>query len=184
MIHPRNFTAHETLMDGTAVTIRAIRRSDSDEILEAFKSLNQGSIYRRFFGLKKELTHAELKQLTDVDFGHVVALVATTQAEQGEILIGGGRYACETAESPQTAELAFLIKDGYQGRGLASLILRHLVGIARETGLMWFEADVLADNRPMLSVFRRSGLAMRQQRDGNVIHVTLSLQLPDPRPQS
>lgn len=183
MNHPRNFIAHETLMDGTAITIRAIRRSDRDDILEAFKNLRQESIYRRFFGLKKELTDAELKQLTDVDFGQVVALVVATRTEHGEILIGGGRYASETAQSPQSAELAFLIKEGYQGRGLASLILMHLVRIAREAGLMWFEADVLADNRPMLSVFRRSGLPMRQRRDGNVIHVTLSLQ-PDPTSQT
>jgi hypothetical protein len=55
------------------------------------------------------------------------------------------------------------------------LLLRHLVGIAREANLSRFEADVLAENQPMLNVFRRAGLPMAQRRDGNVIHVTLSL---------
>jgi RimJ/RimL family protein N-acetyltransferase len=174
--NPRNYLAEETLKDGTAVTIRAIRADDGKSILEVFKNLDQESVYRRFFNPKKELTDGELKQLADVDFSQVVALVVTTQTEDGEELIGGGRYASEAEDRPQSAELAFLTQDGYQGRGIASLVLKHLVRIARETGMARLEADVLAGNQPMIAVFRRSGLPMRQSREGNVIHVTLSLQ--------
>jgi RimJ/RimL family protein N-acetyltransferase len=179
----RDYLAHETLKDGTPVTIRAIRRGDSSDILDAFKNLDQESIYRRFFSPKKDLTSAELKQFTDVDFSQVIALVVTTQTGDGETLIGGGRYAAHAADSPQRAELAFLTEDHYRGRGIASLVLRHLVRIAQESGVSRFEADVLAQNQPMLTVFRRSGLPMRQQREGNVIHVMLSLRT-DPKPGS
>ena len=68
-------------------------------VLEAFKGLDREAIYRRFFSPKKELTDAELKQLTEVDFSQVVALVATTKTSNGETLIGGGRYAVEDPES-------------------------------------------------------------------------------------
>ena len=64
----------------------------------------------------------------------------------------------------------------YQGRGIASLVLNHLMRIARETGVSRFEAEVLAENQPMLAVFRRSGLPMHLKRDGSILHVTLSLQ--------
>jgi RimJ/RimL family protein N-acetyltransferase len=171
----RDYLAHETLKDGTTVTIRAIRRDDRIRLLEAFKNLDRESVYRRFFSPKKELTESELKQLTDVDFSQVVALVVTKQGKDGEILIGGGRYAADDAGSAQ-AELAFMTDDNYRGLGIASLILGHLMRIAREAGLSRFVAEVLAENQPMLAVFRRSGLPMRLKRDGSALHVTLSLQ--------
>src|SRR6185312_5718075 len=65
----------------------------------------------------------------------------------------------------------------YRGRGIAGLLLRHLIRLAQKAGISRLEADVLADNHPMLAVFRRSGLPMRQQREGSVIHLTLDLQL-------
>jgi hypothetical protein len=92
MMDPQNYTASETLKDGTPVTIRAIRHDDDNTILDAFKNLDRDSVYRRFFSPKKDLTAAELEQLTDVDFSQVVALVVTTPGEDGETLIGGGRY--------------------------------------------------------------------------------------------
>ena len=80
---PQNYTASETLKDGTPVTIRAIRHDDGNTILNAFKNLDRESVYRRFFSPKKDLTDAELEQLTDVDFSQVVALVVTTQGRGG-----------------------------------------------------------------------------------------------------
>ena len=171
---PRTYTAGEVLKDGTAVTIRAIQRGDKSRLLEAFKSLDRESVYRRFFSPKKELSDRELEQLTDVDFSQVVALVVTTQGADGEILIGGGRYATEGAGSGE-AEIAFMTDGNYRGLGIASLILKHLVHIAREAEVQHFDAEVLAENAPMLAVFRRSGLPVRLQRDGSTLHVTLSL---------
>jgi len=175
VIDLRNYTAKEVLGDGTAVIIRAIAPEDRTSVLEAFKVLDREAVYRRFFSPKKELTDSELKQLTDVDFANVVALVATTTTSEGEMLIAGGRYAVDDAESPRSAELAFLTGEAYRGRGVASLLLKHLKRLAEAAGVRQFEAEVLAENRSMLSVFKRSGLPMQQSRDSNVIHVTLSL---------
>jgi RimJ/RimL family protein N-acetyltransferase len=82
-----------------------------------------------------------------------------------------------------SAELAFTTDSNYRGGGIATFILRHLVRIAREAGVSRFEADVLAENQPMLAVFRHGGLPMQLRRDGGVLHVTLSLQ-PDSRQQT
>jgi RimJ/RimL family protein N-acetyltransferase len=109
-----------------------------------------------------------------VDFSQVVALLVTKQGTEGEILIGGGRYASEGPNSDQ-AEIAFIASSDYRGLGIASLILAHLQRVAREAGVQRFEADVLAENQAMLAVFRRSGLPMLVRREGNVMHVTLSL---------
>jgi len=172
----RNYTASETLRDGTPVTIRAIRRDDSNRILTAFDRLDRESVYTRFFTYKKGLADAELRNLTDVNFDRVTALVVMTRTGDDETLIGGGRYCSEvTLHGSQSAELAFITNNEYRGRGIASLILRHLILIGRTQGLLRFEADVLAQNQAMLAVFRGSGLALKQRREGNVVHVTLSL---------
>ena len=173
--HPRNYLAREPLKDGTEVTVRAIRANDGPRILEAFNTLDQESIYRRFFSPKKKLSDAELKDLTEVDFSRVSALVVTSQRDGVETLLGGARFAVEAVERPQTAELAFLTRPTHRGQGIASLLLRHLTLLARAADLSRLEADVLAENQPMLAVFRRSGLLMRIERDGSVLHVTLSL---------
>ena len=174
---PRHYVASETLQDGTRVTIRAIRLDDADALLKAFNNLDRESVYRRFFSPKKELTDAELAQLTDVDFSRVVALLVTKQTDEGEVVMGGGRYATDNPDSRQ-AEIAFVTDGNYRGLGIASHILRHLVRIAQDAGVAHFEADVLAENQQMLAVFRRSGLPMQLWRDGAVLHVTLALE-PD-----
>jgi RimJ/RimL family protein N-acetyltransferase len=175
MVDPRHYLMRETLKDGTEVAIRAIRASDGPAIVAAFGELDRESIYRRFFSPKKELSDAEIRQLTEVDFKQVTALVVTTQADGVETLLGGGRYAVEAEKQPQSAELAFLTHTSYRGRGIAGLLLQHLTLLAREAGLVRLEADVLAENQSMLNVFRRSGLLMTQRRDGNVVHLTLEL---------
>jgi len=171
---PRTYSRRETLKDGTAVTVRSIRPADNNSLLEAFKGMDQESVYRRFFSPKKELSPAELEQLTDVDFSTVVALVVTRQSPNGELLIGGGRYVVE-ARGATGAEIAFMTSGEYRGLGIASLILKHLRHIALDAGVQRFEAEVLAENRPMLAVFRQSGLPMDLKRDGGVVHITLSL---------
>ncbi|HSA66776.1 MAG TPA: GNAT family N-acetyltransferase [Methyloceanibacter sp.] len=171
----RSYAASETLRDGTMVTVRAIRPNDAGTILKAFRSFDRESVYRRFFNPKKDLSPAELEQLTDVDFSQVVALVVTKASEKGEVLIGGGRYAVEDPDSG-VAEIAFMTSGDYRGLGTASLILKHLWRIAQDAGVQWFEAEVLAENQPMLAVFRRSGLPMRLKRDGGIFHVTLQLE--------
>jgi RimJ/RimL family protein N-acetyltransferase len=175
VVDSRDYLARDKLKDGTEVTVRAIRPDDGPAILEAFKALDAESIYRRFFSPKKELSDTELKQLTEVDFESVTALVVTALEGGAELLLGGGRFARDGGDHPQSAELAFLTVGAYRGRGVASLLLRHLTRLGRGAGLAHLEADVLGENQAMLNVFRRSGLPFVQHRDGSVVHVTLAL---------
>jgi len=176
MADPQNYYVQEALKDGTPVTIRAIRKDDKESIRNAFRALDREAVYRRFFSQNEDPTDAELEQVTDVDFRQVVALVATvSQADGKEIVIGDGRYVADKGEQPERAELAFIIAEPYRGRGIASLLLRHLACIGQDAGLSAFEADMLAHNAPMLAVFQHSGLPICRRRERDVIHVTLSL---------
>ena len=176
MIDPATYDHNETLKSGIAVRVRAIRADDKERLSEAFRNLEPDSIYTRFFHHKKDLTAAELKAATEVDFDKVVALVVTIGEKDDEIIIGSGRYvAFEATGGRRSAEVAFTVEEDYQGLGITSRLLQHLVLIAREKGIDRFEADVLSQNKAMLTVFSRSGLPMKKQADSGSMHITLTL---------
>jgi len=156
--------------------VRAVRPGDGGKIRKAFRNLERETIYRRFFGQKSEVTDAELERITGVDFERDVQLLVTIGHGEAKTVIGEASYFATDAAAPdRSAELAFTVEEDYQGLGIASSLMRHLVRIARQTDLARFEADVLTRNRPMLSVFQRSGLPITLRYDGDVVHVTLAL---------
>lgn len=177
MIDTQNYKVTDKLKDGTAVTIRAVRPDDRRRFIDAFKNLKRESVYTRFFRFKNELTDEELKTAAEVDFEKTVALVVTIPDTQGdEIIIAGGRYILyDSPEDSRSAEIAFTVEEDYQGQGIASRILRHLIHIAREKGVSQFKAEVLPENRAMLAVFARSGLPMKKSSEEGVVYVSLSL---------
>jgi GNAT superfamily N-acetyltransferase len=176
MSDPRDFTCHETLRNGLAVTIRHLRAGDREKITKAVRQLDRESVYTRLFSYRSELTDAGLDRIMRVEPGHEVALVVTTGVGEDESVIGSGRYVVSNPEDEErAAEVAFVVEEDYQGLGIASRLLRHFAQIAREQGIATLEAEVLAGNKAMLSVFTHSGLPMTTSRDGGVVHVTLAL---------
>ena len=175
MLDLRNFATTEQLKEGTSVTVRAIRPDDQGRIIAAFRELEPESIYTRLFQYKNELSHEELQRATEVDFEREVALVVTIGQGERETIIGGARYIVYEVGTARIAEIAFTIEEDYQGQGIASSLLRHLIRIARDQGLARLEAEVLPGNRSMLAVFSRCGLPMKMERLDDVVHVTLTL---------
>lgn len=176
MIDVRNYEAIETLRSGQAVTIRAIRPEDRILLFEGFKEVSQHSRYLRFFIRKNAITDHELKYFTEVDFVDHVALVVVANVDDEAKIIGGGRYiACQHPAKTRSAEIAFMVHDRYQGQGIATSLLKHLLTIARDGGIAKFEAEVLPENAGMLAVFSRTGLPMSVLRVEGVLRVTLDL---------
>ena len=176
MSDARDYSVSDVMKDGTRVTIRAVRPGDRSRFLEAFRLLEKDSIYTRFFSHRTDPSDAEIERAVNVDFAREVALVVTTEAVRGETIIASGRYiATDRAGTGRSAELAFVVEEDYQGRGIASRLLAHLAVLARRQNITQFEADVLSQNRGMLAVFKRGGFPMQQRRDGGVIHLTLAL---------
>ena len=166
------YCAAETLKDGRPATIRALKPSDEAALRKAIGRMSEQTIYRRFFYPKKSATDKERAFYLNPDFVDHVALVAVIREEGREIIAGGGRYiGC----SPGQAEVAFMVGDAHQGLGIGSLVMRHLIAIARAQGLREFVADVLPENAPMLKVFEKCGLAVKTKREPDALHVTLTL---------
>jgi RimJ/RimL family protein N-acetyltransferase len=156
------------------VCIRAIQPDDKRLLAAGFGNLSKHSIYRRFFYSKRELSEKDLVSLTEVDSIHRAALVGTITEHGDSRIVGVGRYT--TMENdPSHAEVAFIVADDFQGNGLCTTLLEHLVTIALGNGISTFEADVLGENRHMLGVFRRCGFPLAIEIESDVTHVSFSI---------
>jgi RimJ/RimL family protein N-acetyltransferase len=165
------FSTVDQLRDGRCVEIRALRPSDLPGLTAAMARMSETSMSRRFFSAKRHFSEKEISYFVHVDFVNHVALVAVADHGEGPI-VAGARYV---VVRPSSAELAFAVVDDCQGQGLGTLLLQHLVVMARRAALKEFVAEVLAENEPMLHVFERSGLRRTTRRDGGVVHVTMQL---------
>jgi ribosomal protein S18 acetylase RimI-like enzyme len=167
-----SYSAVELLRDGHRVEIRALRPSDRSALEIAVDRTSPLSLYRRFFTVRTVFTEAQTNYFVDVDFKKHVALVAVIDEGAGSSIAGGGRYVLIDSDR---AEIAFMIIDAYQGRGIGRMLLQHLAVIAKDAGIRQFVAEVLPENTPMLKLFEKSGLRMSVQSESGVVHVTLAL---------
>lgn len=169
---PGEYRVTEILHDGSRLEVRALKPQDRDGLVAAAGRSSGETLALRFFSPKRAFTEKEIEFFTNVDFVSHVALVAVVEQAGTPLIVGGGRYI---VAQPGRAEIAFTVEDAHQGRGIASVLLRHLTKIARAAGLTELFAEVLPDNAPMLKVFERSGLPMTRKRERDAVHVTLRL---------
>ena len=164
------------LHDGTPITIRTARADDRGRLVSAFSGLDRETIYTRFHGFRKEVSPVMLTHLEAGDFDRFVGLVATLGTAPDEIVIGAATYVVlDPTPDGRAADIAFVVEEDYQGQGVAGSLLATAIDVARERGIVRFEADVLAGNVAMLAVFRRCGLPLATSREGGAIHVALEL---------
>jgi ribosomal protein S18 acetylase RimI-like enzyme len=170
MSDPARYSAVEVLPDGRRVEIRALRPEDRADFLAALRRTSAGSLYRRFFGVRRDFSASEVDFFLNVDFVSQVALVAVVQEAGRDAIVGAGRYI---VTEPNRAELAFAVIDQYQRQGIGKALMRHLAAIAGEAGLEEIFAEVLPDNIAMLKVFEQSGHRVTTKRGATAMHVSL-----------
>lgn len=167
-----DYTAHERLGDGTGIEIRALRREDEADMLTAVGRTGAQSLQRRFFTMKRHFSDKERAYFMEIDFTSHVAIVAVADEAAHEVIVGGGRYV---VFEPGRAEMAFIVIDTWQGRGIGSLLMRHLIGLADKAGIEELTAEVLPENAPMLKVFGKFGFRPAPRRDPQAIHLVRAL---------
>jgi acyl-CoA synthetase (NDP forming)/RimJ/RimL family protein N-acetyltransferase len=167
--YPEAWEADVLLRDGRPVHLRPITPADGPALRAFHRSLSPQTVYFRFFSAKPELTDRDVDYFTGVDHVKRVALVALDQGE----LIGVGRF---DALGDGRAEVAFIVHDSMQGRGLGSVLLEHLAAAARELGIHRFVAEVLPENGRMLATFREAGYEIRQRREEDVLAVSFDIE--------
>jgi RimJ/RimL family protein N-acetyltransferase len=167
-----DYSAVERLRDGRTVEIRALRPDDQDDMLAAVDRTSVQSLRRRFFVPKRGFSDKEISFFMNIDFADHVALIAQIDEDGRPVIAGGGRYI---VTQPGQAELAFVVVDAYQGQGIGTALMRHLLAIARDAGLKELTAEVLPENTAMLKVFNRFGFKTQAGDDPQVRHLVLQL---------
>lgn len=170
--YPKEWELDALLRDGTPVHVRPIRPDDEAALVAFHSRLSPHTIYRRFFSPRPVLPPKDVHRFTNVDYHDRMALIALIGGE----MAGVARYDRQPARPGHEgdgaeAEVAFVIEDRHQGRGLGSLLLEHLAGAARERGFEYFVAETLAENRSMLGVFRDAGFVAERRFGDGLIHL-------------
>lgn len=163
--YPSRWEADVVLRDGATARLRPITPEDAAGLQDMHAHQSESSIYLRYFTYKSELSQKDLDRFTHVDHRDRVALVIV----RGDRLLGVGRY--DRYGDSDAAEVAFNISDASQGQGLGSILMEHLAVAARENGIRRFTAEVLPENRKMLSVFQDSGFEVTRHFEDGVVAV-------------
>jgi RimJ/RimL family protein N-acetyltransferase len=157
------------LHDGAALRMRPIRPDDEPRLVELFHRLSPRTVYQRFFRAYDRLPDHWYHRFAHVDYRTRLALVAERQEPGGPLLHAVARY--EPGEADGTTEIAIVVEDAWQHRGLGTLLLDALLAAAEARGLRRFTADVLADNRPMLRVLTRVAHIGRRDLEAGVLTI-------------
>ncbi|MFF0487908.1 GNAT family N-acetyltransferase [Nocardia sp. NPDC004068] len=169
---PQHWFADVLASDGGVVRLRPITPADAEDLQRFHAGLSDRTRYLRYFGPYPKMTPKDLFRTTHVDYHDRVGLVV----ELGGAIIAVGRYELlPDRAGARAAEVAFVVADGHQGRGLGSILLEHLAGAAAENGIDTFVAEVLAENKTMVTVFRDAGYQVRRSRDGSVLHLEFAI---------
>jgi RimJ/RimL family protein N-acetyltransferase len=161
-----------TLPGGERVRIRPIQPDDAPRLQELYARLSQQSAYQRFFTVMQRLPPDWAQFLAAVDHQRRLALVAEELGEPTPTLVGVARY--EPLPDKETVELAVVVQDSWQGKGLGPLLLRELLRAAELNGIHRFRAYVLADNRRMLHVLTRATDVQERRLDRGVVELRLT----------
>ncbi|MBF6212725.1 GNAT family N-acetyltransferase [Nocardia puris] len=168
---PEHWFADVLASDGGVVRLRPVTPEDAERIQEFHRALSERTRYLRYFGPYPRISPKDLYRTTHLDYHDRVGLVV----ELGESIIAVGRYELLDRTGPRAAEVAFVVADEHQGRGLGSILLEHLAGAAAENKIETFVADVLAENTVMVTVFREAGYQVERSRDGSVLHLEFAI---------
>jgi acetyltransferase len=162
--YPVQYVWDWAMKDGTTVTIRPIRPEDEPLMVKFHETLSDRSVYLRYFGslsLKTRIAHERMIRICFGDYDRELALVAEVKGPEGPQIVGVGRL--NRASATDDAEVAVLVTDAYQNRGLGAELLRRAVRVAREEGIRVLTSEMMADNLAMQVISKALGFHLQMQ---------------------
>ncbi|MEV6838064.1 GNAT family N-acetyltransferase [Streptomyces sp. NPDC051133] len=179
--YPAHWEADVVLRDGGTARIRPITIDDADRLVSFYEQVSDESKYYRFFAPYPRLSAKDVHRFTHHDFVDRVGLAATVGGE----FIATVRYdrigadGMPASSPADEAEVAFLVQDAHQGRGVASALLEHIAAVARERGIRRFAAEVLPANTKMIKVFTDAGYTQQRSFEDGVVRLEFDLEPTD-----
>ncbi|MFH8453315.1 GNAT family N-acetyltransferase [Streptomyces fungicidicus] len=179
--YPAHWEADVVLRDGGTARIRPITVDDAERLVSFYEQVSDESKYYRFFAPYPRLSAKDVHRFTHHDFVDRVGLAATVGGE----FIATVRYdrigadGTPASAPADEAEVAFLVQDAHQGRGVASALLEHIGAVARERGIRRFAAEVLPANNKMIKVFTDAGYTQKRSFEDGVVRLEFDLEPTD-----
>ncbi|MGW4925241.1 bifunctional acetate--CoA ligase family protein/GNAT family N-acetyltransferase [Streptomyces parvulus] len=179
--YPAHWEADVVLRDGGTARVRPITVDDAERLVSFYEQVSDESKYYRFFAPYPRLSAKDVHRFTHHDFVDRVGLAATIGGEfiatvRYDRIGPGGTPASAPADE---AEVAFLVQDAHQGRGVASALLEHIAAVARERGIRRFAAEVLPANTKMIKVFMDAGYTQKRSFEDGVVRLEFDLEPTD-----
>ena len=170
--YPESLETYKTTKTGFDIFLRPVKISDEPLLKDFFYSLSDRSLYRRFISRRKDMPHELLQDFVVIDYTKDMVILAVSKEEERERILGVGQYGID--EATHTAEVALVVRDDCQNRGIATEILSYLTFLAKKQGLHGFMADVLVENNIMRHVFEKMDFAIERRISAGVYELRLN----------
>ncbi len=175
--YPVTLETMKTFKDGLLVKFRPIKPSDEDMMRRLFYQFSDESKYLRYFARIRTMPHKQMQSYVNIDYDRILSIVGIIQHAGTERIIAEARYGYDDNE--KTYEMAFIVDEEFQGKGIATFMARYLMKIAKERNIEKISANVLPQNDKMMKVFEKCGVPFTQRFEDGVMHFDFHLQKAD-----
>jgi acyl-CoA hydrolase/GNAT superfamily N-acetyltransferase len=175
--YPEDLETHRTTKTGINLFLRPVKISDEPLLKDFFYSLSNDSMHRRFISTRMDMPHNRLQKFTAIDYTKEMVILAVMQHDGDELIVGLGQYYIN--ENIHTAEVAFVVRDDWQNRGIGAELLFYLTYLAKKDGLHGFAAEVLMENKPMIQLFESMGFILEKRAEAGTFELTMSFRETD-----
>jgi GNAT superfamily N-acetyltransferase len=162
--YPESMETYKATKSGLQLLFRPPKISDEPLVKDFFYSLSDQSLYRRFISSRKDMPHERLQEFVVIDYMQELVILATRVSGDSEQVVGIGQYGI--GQDVHSAEVAFAVRDKEQKQGIGTELLNYLIFLGKRNGVLAFVAEVLYENRPMLTVFERAGFKVVSSGEG------------------
>jgi len=172
--YPVELERYDTLRDGTEIFFRPVKPNDEHELSEMLYSLSEKSVQTRYMTHTVTFSHKDVQQLTNINYQQDIAIVGIVPGPSGdEQIVAMAQYFLDP--KTQSAEVAFVVHDEWQQKGMGTYLLDYICKIAKQRGVKRFFAKVMPSNKPMLAIFHNSGYKVNTTFDGEVYNISYDL---------
>ena len=170
--YPEHLETYRTTSEGFSLLLRPVKISDEPLLKDFFNFLSDQSLYRRFLSMRKDTPHERLQEFVVIDYTKEMVILATIKDAEVEKVVGVGQYGIN--ETNHTAEVALVVRDEDQNKGVGLELLSYLTYLAKREGLLGFAAEVLVENKPMLHLFEKMGFDIQKRNEQGVYEMKMA----------
>jgi acyl-CoA hydrolase/RimJ/RimL family protein N-acetyltransferase len=170
--YPEHLEVYRTTRDGVQIFLRPVKISDEPLLKDLFYSLSDRSTYRRFISARKDMPHERLQEFVVIDHTKEMIILAVSREGEKEEILGMGQYFIDN--TAHTADIAFVVKDDWQNKGIGAELISYLTYLAKGQGLLGFTAEVLVGNVPMLRLFEKMGFDIERKASEGIYELKMA----------